>query len=131
DGIILATSGLIRMSLEEKITSNLSLDQFVPAIGQGYLAITAAKDCPWIATWQDTEVWEEAHSLRELMQKLGGGCSIPLGAVWRAIDQKRTCQAFVSDPEGKKNIQESMVFDQTFGNTTNLLFDKLVQSGAV
>lgn len=44
DAIILAAAGLIRLGLSDRITSLLPPDQFLPAAGQGALAIEARSD---------------------------------------------------------------------------------------
>lgn len=84
DGIILAAAGLLRLGLAHRITSYLSPDQFVPAAGQGVIAIECREDDATIQTL--TSVLNHAPTQycvtaeRALNRGIGGNCDTPLGA---------------------------------------------------
>jgi len=83
DAIVLAAAGLERTGLRHHVgTSDLPTDEFVPAAGQGALAVTAADD----------EVVERLQSVldhprsraetaveRTVLAEVGGGCIAPIG----------------------------------------------------
>ncbi len=82
DAIILASSGLKRIGLDERIREELSTDISLPAVGQGALAIECRAD--------DTAVLELLKPLnnnndklcllaeRALNRHLEGGCQVPI-----------------------------------------------------
>src|SRR5205814_7390392 len=84
DAIILASAGLKRLGREELVRERLSIDLMCPAAGQGALAVeTRANDN---ATMQSLSFMDDVASRatasceRTLLNGLGGGCQVPIGA---------------------------------------------------
>jgi hydroxymethylbilane synthase len=84
DGVVLAEAGLRRSGLLDDLqTSRLPKESFVPAPGQGALAVTTRGDAPATETIHDavddpvTRV--ETTVERTVLSELGGGCIAPLG----------------------------------------------------
>lgn len=94
DAVILAEAGLRRLDLEDKISQKLPIDEFLPAPGQGALAITSRSD--------DEELNKELEKVnhrntraevtaeRAAMNEFGLGCTIPVGAKGKAEEEKLT-----------------------------------------
>jgi hydroxymethylbilane synthase len=84
DAVILAAAGLRRLGWEDKITTLLSVERFVPAPGQGALAIEArtAPDPAWkvVAGLDDADVRLAVATERAFLRGVGGGCTTPIGA---------------------------------------------------
>jgi hydroxymethylbilane synthase len=84
DAIVVAYAGLKRMGWADRATLVFSPEEFVPAIGQGALALeTRADDAELLAGLRrladpDTEAATEAE--RAFLARLGGGCQVPLAA---------------------------------------------------
>ena len=84
DAIVLAAAGLERMGLARHLhTQQLPPEQFVPAPGQGALAVTArddefAESLNEIIDHPRTRV--ETTVERVVLAELGGGCVAPMGA---------------------------------------------------
>jgi len=84
DAMILAYAGVYRMDMSAYITEHLPLDQFIPAVGQGSVAIQCAKTLSTdlqniirsACNHESTEICILAE--RELLSKLDGGCSVPV-----------------------------------------------------
>ena len=84
DAMILAYAGVYRMGMSAYITEHLPLDQFIPAVGQGSVAIQCAKTLSTdlqniirsACNHEATEICILAE--RELLSKLDGGCSVPV-----------------------------------------------------
>lgn len=83
DAIVLAAAGLIRLGLKEKCVQYFSVEQMVPAIGQGILGVQIKKggklqeilksiNCPNASLQLEAE--------RIFMIRLNGGCSTPIAA---------------------------------------------------
>ena len=84
DAILLAMAGLARLGRADEVTEPLDPRRFVPAPGQGAIALECRAD--------DTPVGEAVASLdhaptarrvaaeRAFLAALGGGCNVPLGA---------------------------------------------------
>ncbi|MBE7419494.1 MAG: hydroxymethylbilane synthase [Ideonella sp.] len=84
DAIVLATAGLIRLGLADRIRSRFAFAQMLPAAGQGALAIELRADDAELrhalALLVDRPTWLAAHAERAVSRTLGGSCSVPLAA---------------------------------------------------
>ncbi len=84
DAILLAVAGVNRLNLEVPFAEYLTLDQMVPAIGQGALALecrkndTVLREALQLLNHKPTEECIKAE--RQFMKALGGGCQIPMAA---------------------------------------------------
>jgi len=111
DAIVLAEAGLERAGLLHHVDhQRLSPDRFVPAPGQGTLAITAADgdlagDLRETLDHAPTRV--EATVERTVLAELGGGCIAPIGiyAVLRGAVVRVTVR--VLDRDGENEIRET------------------------
>ena len=84
DAIILATSGLQRIHLDERIRGELDIDVCLPAVGQGALAIEcrAGDDdvLALLAPLNDEQARIRLIAERALNRHLEGGCQVPIAA---------------------------------------------------
>ncbi len=109
DAIIVAAAGLIRLKLMDRATQVFEESLMLPAPGQGVLAIQiragdAAAQAA-IAPLHDTVSAAEATAERALLEGLGGGCLVPVGARARAKNGTLELNAFVGHPEGRPSIR--------------------------
>ena len=85
DAIVLAKAGLIRLGLDAHISEVLSLDRVLPAPAQGALAIQCRiADTTIIralASLDDEATRRRVDAERTVLHALGGGCSVPVGAI--------------------------------------------------
>ncbi|MCB0273122.1 MAG: hypothetical protein KDD46_08910, partial [Bdellovibrionales bacterium] len=127
-GIILAASGMIRMGYIDQIQDYISLDHFVPAVGQGYLGITGRKEdsFEFLSNWQDALVWTKMTALRTMLVQLEGGCSVPFGAAWNGDH----LNVFLSDLAGEKKIQKKIPFHESHQKTVDQMLNELYAEGA-
>jgi hydroxymethylbilane synthase len=108
DAIILASAGLIRLNLENRIKSSLDVNQYTPSVGQGALGIEILKNKSELKEFLDflndeqTQIQVEAE--RKISKTLAGSCTVPMGAHASIKDNLLTIQAFVSSPDGIKMI---------------------------
>jgi porphobilinogen deaminase len=102
-----AAAGLIRLQREDEATEWLDPAEFVPAPGQGALAIEAlssrvARDLAWITGADDAETRICVETERAFMRLVESGCDAPLGAWARREDGEIVCTAFVT--YGEKGV---------------------------
>lgn len=105
DAIILATSGLMRLGLQERIRHELDSQISLPAVGQGALAIECRAD--------DNEVLELLKPLnhepsrlcviaeRAMNRHLQGGCQVPIAGFAVISDNQLILQGRVGSLDGK------------------------------
>jgi hydroxymethylbilane synthase len=110
DAIVLAYAGIKRLGLEEKITK--VLEDFIPAVGQGSLAIEVKEDredvLSAIAFLDHEESRIRAVCERSFLRELQGGCQVPIGAYAWLEDGRLKVKAFISDLEAKRFIEDSL-----------------------
>ncbi len=84
DAIILARAGVERLKLHKYISSVIPVEEMLPAVGQGALAIEINKE-----NFFAEEVCLKLHHIdtyvaalaeRSFLRKLEGGCQVPIGA---------------------------------------------------
>ncbi len=85
DAVILARAGLERLGLEHTITETFSTGVIMPAPAQGALAVqcrAAEVDvCRRLSVLDDPATRRAVDAERALLDALGGGCSVPVGAI--------------------------------------------------
>ena len=83
DAIVLATAGLKRVGLEDRITQYFRENEFIPAPGQGILCIQCRENDNKIRTLleeiNDDEVKLMCQAEREFSKIFDGGCHTPIG----------------------------------------------------
>jgi hydroxymethylbilane synthase len=111
DAIILATAGLNRLGKTELIRETLSVDTMCPAAGQGALAIeirvgdSATADS--LAFLDNASARAETTCERAMLNKLGGGCQVPIGALAEVRGQRLRLTGVVARPDGTKSLRET------------------------
>ena len=121
DAILLAMAGLKRLDLEEKAVQTFSIDEMIPAVGQGALGIETRKgeDIDYLLeSVNDEECALAVKAERAFMLKLDGSCSTPLAAhaliegnslvihgMWAADGNAKVERAYI---EGNKSEGEAL-----------------------
>lgn len=104
DGMILASAGVTRLGLTEHISEYISAEWILPAVGQGALGIeTRSSDQELIdllSEFNHTETLQSVTAERALLNAMGGGCQVPLGALGRVVGDRLDLVACVAHPEG-------------------------------
>ena len=113
DAVILASAGLNRLGLQDRITQHLSCSNFVAAVGQGALALeTRAGDTTTIAAAAKLNhegTLLEVTAERAFLDEIGGGCSASVSAHVKIRGDRLEFSAFASTPDGQTIIRESLV----------------------
>ncbi len=108
DGIILAVAGLKRLGLEQRITQILDDGKFIPAIGQGVLAIeilSSRQDLVELLKPLNDDV---AASLvgaeREMGRFMRASCNIPVAGFATVSGSILTLKGFIGDAENNNYL---------------------------
>lgn len=82
DALVLAAAGLDRVGLTDRIDRYFSVEEMIPAAGQGVLAIQARKDLDisFLKNVNDADTVYAATAERSFVAALDGGCSSPIAA---------------------------------------------------
>ena len=133
-GVILAAAGIKRMGLTERVTEYISTDLIIPAIGQGAMGIETREDDPEV----DDIVSRLNHYPtaacigieRAFLQRMGGGCQVPLAAYAEVTGDKAHITAAVVHPQGEPIIRTVAVVDSVDNRVGTELADTLIGRGA-
>jgi hydroxymethylbilane synthase len=94
DAIVLATAGLKRLNLAERITQLLKPPEFIPAVGQGALGIECRSDAlalhPLLEKLLHEETSQCVQAERAMNYYLQGGCQVPI-AGYATVDAGQLC----------------------------------------
>ena len=108
DAIVLAAAGLNRLGLSEHVTHTFSVDEMVPAVGQGALAIEVRDDDQRVLGALDhihhTPTAMAIEAERAFMAALDGGCQVPIGGHAIVRDESIKITGFIGLPDGSASL---------------------------
>jgi hydroxymethylbilane synthase len=111
DAVILAVAGLKRLGKMELVQQVIAAEVMCPAAGQGALAIEIrAGDSGTrrlVAFLDGADARATTTCERALLNKLGGGCQVPIGAFAEVRSGQLHLDAMVARPDGTKLLRES------------------------
>ena len=103
DGLVLASAGLKRLELSERIAFETTPEEILPACGQGILGIETREDDPLIqdivATLKDAAGEIAGRAERALNRHLNGGCQVPIAAYAIERDDQLWLRALVGSAD--------------------------------
>ena len=112
---ILAAAGLIRLEVEQRITMFLDPPDWLPAAGQGAIAIqvrsddSRMKDLLRPLDHQPTSIATRAE--RAFLAALDGGCQVPIGALVSEAGGRPTLYGMLADLSGRHIVRGSRALD--------------------
>ena len=134
-GMILSAAGLERVGLSQCITDYLEIDPFLPAVGQGVVAIECRIN--------DTELVEQLACLNDLDTmycvlaerafncRLGRGCHVPIAGYAKKEGDQIHLQGLVGRVDGTRVLRESITgYYQSAEALGEQLADQLLAQGA-
>jgi len=104
---ILAAAGLKRLGMIDKAAAVLSIDEMLPAGGQGVIGVTLRKDAPdWLkdlaAKIDNEEARLAAVAERAFLRRLDGSCRTPIAAHFRLTAEGAEMAGEVLTDDGSK-----------------------------
>jgi hydroxymethylbilane synthase len=123
DAIILARAGVERLGLKKHISSFISADLMLPAVGQGVLGIEISSKRSDVAeivqVLHDKKTAAAVLAERQFLKELEGGCQVPIGALGEVKSNGFYFTALVGSLDGslifKKKVRTSLAKSQNIG----------------
>ncbi len=109
DAIVLAAAGLLRLGLAGRMRARLSVEESVPAPGQGALGIEcragAGEVRALLAPLVDKASELCVRAERAVSRALGGSCTVPLGAYGELSGEEIALRALVASADGRRVLR--------------------------
>lgn len=133
---ILAAAGLHRLGVSQHIAAYLDAPQWLPAAGQGAIAIQIRSDDgptrELLAPLGDRETMIDVSAERAFLAALEGGCQVPIGALVVRSGKSPVLHGFIADIKGKHVVRGELVLDPAQPELTGVrLANDLRHRGAI
>jgi hydroxymethylbilane synthase len=106
---ILASAGLHRLGVSQRIACYLDAPAWLPAAGQGAIAVQIREDDQrmrqLLVPLHDAESWIQVRAERAFLAALEGGCQVPIGAVAQEQDERLTLFGLIADVHGRHIVR--------------------------
>ncbi len=136
DAVVLAAAGIIRQDLAHRITAWLEPDDFLPAVGQGALAIETRIDDDrtndLVRVLDDPGTRTAVAAERAFLSRLEGGCQVPLACLARLEGGRVEVDGLIAGLEGEPYLRgrRSGPADKAEALGKTLAEDLLARGGA-
>ncbi len=134
DAIVLAGAGLERLGLSHRISAYIPTTEMLPAVGQGALALearaadTRVLECLAQLQHHDSAVAVEGE--RSFLQRLEGGCQVPLGALGLVEGRRLSLEGFLGTVDGRLKIRRRIEGPVSEATSTGLaLAEQMLNEG--
>jgi len=109
DAIILATAGLIRLGLSERITERIDPLVSIPSAGQGAVGVECRSDdkdvIGLLKAVNHQQTFDEVVCERRVSSGLGATCNLPIAAFAVLNGENMRLSTYVSDNSGERTIK--------------------------
>ncbi|HKG97652.1 MAG TPA: hydroxymethylbilane synthase [Pyrinomonadaceae bacterium] len=135
DAVILASAGLVRLSLENRISARIASSEMLPAVGQGAIAIETRSDntlaLEATSKLDHRETRLACLAERAFLRGLGGGCQLPIAAHATIDGELINLDGLVAKPDGSEIWRDRLSgpVDEA-ENIGSALATKLIERGA-
>jgi hydroxymethylbilane synthase len=135
DAIVLAAAGVRRLGLADRITQVLDESIMLPAVGQGALCIEIRENdsrvAPVVAVLDDLATRRVVMGERMFLNRLEGGCQVPIAGHGHIDDNGYTITGLVCDVDGSHQVKQSQTGPETQSERIGReLADTLLAMGA-
>ncbi|HYW13273.1 MAG TPA: hydroxymethylbilane synthase [Longimicrobium sp.] len=113
DSIVLAAAGVLRLGWSDRIAAYLEAPAWLPAVGQGALAVVARGDrtdvIDRLRLLHDPQAAACTGAERALLRALEGGCQVPIGALGQVEGDRLVLHGLVAELDGGRilRVEES------------------------
>lgn len=135
DAVILASAGLVRLGLQDRISLRIPIEHMLPAVGQGAIAIETRSDdqiaIEVTGKLDHRETRTACVAERSFLRSLGGGCQLPIAAHAHFEGDFLKLDGLVAKPDGSKRLQDALSGPPTVAEEIGaLLASRLIERGA-
>lgn len=135
DAIVLAGAGLVRLGLDHRVSRWLPAGEWLPAPGQGVVAIQARSADEVVHEMlrriHDADAWDAAEAERGFLNALDGGCQVPVGALAEMRGDALHLRGCILDVAGGPAlVSERVIPRDTASQGGAALAQELLQRGA-
>jgi len=110
DALVLAAAGLARLGIVEPAARPLAVEEFLPAVGQGALALECRADDgstrALLSAVADPVAATAVAAERAFLTAVGGDCNTALAAHATVADGQVSLRALVADPDGRRQLED-------------------------
>jgi hydroxymethylbilane synthase len=111
-GTVLAAAGLNRLGRVDLVAFVFGLDELLPAVGQGALAVEVRADDDrvgeLVAIVNHEPTALELRAERTLMRELEGGCQVPIAGLAELDGERLRLRAFVGSLDGRQTVHAQL-----------------------
>ncbi len=135
EALVVAAAGLSRLGWTSEVAEYLPADISLPAIGQGALALEGRSDDLFVrglvAALEDPATRTAVTAERALLERLGGGCQVPIAGHATLEGDEVVLDALVASPDGRRLVRDSARGDRAQAQRVGVsLAERLLAQGA-
>ena len=109
DAIVLSLAGVQMLNLENQVKEIFTIEQMLPAIGQGTIALQCKKDdqktLSILNVINDKETYHCIQAERALLEAIGGDCDTAIGGLAKLSNDKISLKSELFSNDGKKKFE--------------------------
>jgi len=109
EAIVLSLAGIQILNLTDQVKEVFKIEQMLPAIGQGVIALQCKKDDQKILnilkTINDKETFYCIEAERALLEAIGGDCDTAIGGLAKLSNDKISLKSQLFSNDGKKKFE--------------------------
>ena len=105
EAIVVASAGLRRLGLQHQARQLLPPELLLPAAGQGALAVECREGdgvMELLGPLNHPQTALEVRAERAFLERMGGGCQVPMGALARSVQGQVRLRGMVSSLDGRR-----------------------------
>tara|TARA_B110000438_G_scaffold50875_1_gene51331 strand:+ start:156 stop:1091 length:936 start_codon:yes stop_codon:yes gene_type:complete len=110
DGIVLSLAGIQMLNLKKEVQEIFSINQMLPAIGQGVIALQCRKEDQKILDIlekiNDKETYYCIQAERAVLEAIGGDCDTAIGGLAKISNDKIFLKSELFSNDGSKKFEE-------------------------
>jgi hydroxymethylbilane synthase len=109
DAIVLSLAGIKMLNLENEVKETFTIEQMLPAIGQGVIALQCKKKdqktLDILEKINDKETYYCIQAERALLEAIGGDCDTAIGGLATLLNKKIFLKSELFSNDGKKKFE--------------------------
>lgn len=114
DAILLAAAGMKRVGWDEDIvTEFMSVEDCIPAVGQGALAIECRSDdqelLDELHKMSDDKTWIEVEAERTFLTEMNGSCQVPIAGYAEYDGENIQFTGYIASPDATQVFKETVI----------------------